>query len=280
MSSIIEEPLIDTHCHLTSSLFHNDMEAVLSRARAAKIKTIVCVSESLQDAHGVIDLCQKHPDILCPALGLHPEHVSTLTQSDLENELSSITSLIETRNVAVIGEVGLDFTPRVVATATTDDHAKRLQRHAFARFINLSAEKHLPMTVHSRGAGHHALTQIIETAREKPLVAVMHAFDGRPVHAENGLKEMQEGLYFSIPPSIVRSKGKVKLVKRLPLERILLESDAPALPAEIGARNEPSEIRRAMEMIAAIKGVECSAVRSTLYRNTATVFPSFVTSHP
>lgn len=136
------------------------------------------------------------------------------------------------------------------------------------RQIDVACELDLPLSVHSRGAGRHALA-MLEPRREAR--ACMHAFDGRAVYAERML-EAHANTYFSVPPSVVRVDQFVKLVKRLPLHRLLLESDAPALPAVAGTRNEPAEIAKALNMIAALKGVNVVHARGVIDDNTKAVF--------
>lgn len=270
--------MIDTHAHMSSPLFTDDLPHVLQRAEVCGVKTIVCVSESAADALRVLNLCSHHRDILTPAIGIHPEHASTLSKAQLCEELESVSPLIKNSPVHVLGEVGLDFTPRVLSHASAPNIAKELQKTAFQHFIQMSQQLHLPLSVHSRGAGHYALSEILAANRNAPLVAVMHAFDGRAAYAENALQDMPEGLYFSVPPSIVRSKGTMKLVRRVPLNRLLLESDAPALPTIVGERNEPAQIVKALEMIAGLKAIDIETARGCIAQNCRSVFPGLVSS--
>ncbi|CAN8063357.1 unnamed protein product [Agarophyton chilense] len=266
--------MIDTHAHLTDSEFSADLEDVISRAHAVGVQHIVCVSESLSDARKALELSKQYAGTVHPALGLHPEHVATLSETQASVELQGVLELMQAAVVA-IGEVGLDFSPRVLSQAPNAEQAKRQQRNIFASFLQHAQQTGLPLTVHSRSAGHYALSQICEASAEAPLTAIMHAFDGRTIHAVNALKQMVERLYFSIPPSIVRSNSKVKLVRQVPLERLLLESDAPALAAVAQQRNEPAEMVKVVDMIAAITGQRGDNVRQQLWHNSLQVFPLF-----
>lgn len=269
--------MIDTHAHLTSPEFQDDLSSVLDRAKVASISAIICVSESLSDANQVLAICNSHRDVLHPAIGMHPEHATTLSDAALSRELREMTALISSElQVRTIGEIGLDYTPRVLAIAPSAEIGKERQRRAFSHFISLSQTNGLPMTIHSRGAGHYALRMITDAARNaaRPLCATMHAYDGRAIHAERALDTMKEGLYFSIPPCIVRSDNLIKTVRRLPLERLVLESDSPALAAVAGERNEPAEIARSLRMIAALKGVSEAHAKEVLFQNTLRVFPT------
>lgn len=265
--------MIDTHAHLTSPAFSEDLHHVLSRARSAGVSSIICVSESLADARQVLGVSAEHSGLVHAALGLHPEHVSTLTPAELSNQQAAVTQLLIDSPVVAIGEVGLDHTPRVLASASDPEAGKQSQAETFAHFLELSQQLGLPVSVHSRGAGRRAL-ELVAAAAERGNVAVcMHAFDGRAVYAERGLQTMKEGLYFSVPPSVTRSPQFVKLVQRIPIERLLLESDAPVLGPSKDERNEPRNIVKSAETIAAVKGIDVARVRETLLENTLRLFP-------
>lgn len=180
-----------------------------------------------------------------------------------------------TSTLAAIGEVGLDYTPGVLALSPLDtvEAAREAQKRTFGMFLDLARELRVPVTAHSRGAGRHAL-DVVKTAagRGEGIVVVMHAFDGRAVYAERALDALKNGLYFSVPPSVVRDAGMQKLVRRVPLERLLLESDAPALADVRGERNEPGKIAGVVSVFAKEKGVSESRVREVLWESCERVF--------
>lgn len=264
--------MIDTHAHLTDAEFSGDLRNVLRRAETAGVRNIVCVSESVADAEAVLRICATHGPFVQPAVGLHPDTAVTLTSSMLSEQVTNINALLSANasSVVAIGEVGLDFTPRVIAHAPTPEDGKARQTAAFSALIDIASRFDLPLSVHSRAAGRHTLSMLTEAGAH--VRACMHAFDGHPVYAERALDDMPDSFYFSVPPSIVRSDAIMKLVRRLPLDRLLLESDAPALPAVAGERNEPVEIIRALHMIAALKSCSPEDARAILTRNTHTLF--------
>lgn len=267
--------MFDTHAHLTNSSFSNDLPAVLGRAQSAGLNSVLVVSETLVDAHSVLSLCTTSP-YLHPALGLHPAHVTTLSPSTLSTHLSSLNTLFHSHPVAAIGEVGLDYTPQVLSLAADPSTARNQQQSTFAHFLCLSRELDLPITAHSRGAGRHALDVVNDATLYGPVRVVMHAFDGRAVYAERALDRIKDGLYFSVPPCVVRSPQLAKLVKRLPLERLLLESDAPALGVVAGARSEPAQVLRAVDMIAGLKGIDSERVKAVIANNEHVMFPKLL----
>ncbi|CAI5472325.1 unnamed protein product [Closterium sp. Yama58-4] len=146
-------------------------------------------------------------------------------------------------------------------TVPLSEELKSVQREVFRRQLSLSAELGLPVNVHSRSAGHHAIEEIVQSGLPATSAALMHAFDGRLVHAQRA--ERHGGFFFSVPPSIVRSPQKQKLVKGLPLSCLVLETDSPALAPEKGATNEPCNIVVSCREIARIHGVTVAEVAKT-----------------
>jgi TatD DNase family protein len=246
--------LIDCHAHLGDPAFDADRHEVLKRARAAGVVGVVTVGETLEDAERNLHLAGIHPEIL-PAAGLYPTHL------DLE-QAARIESLLREHRArwAAIGEVGLD------RWKVRDEADLELQREIFVRFVRLSMELDLPLNVHSRSAGRHAIEALLaENARR----VLLHAFDGRPASA---LPAVDAGYFFSIPPSVVRSRQKQKLVRRLPLSCLLLETDSPVLGATPGERNEPAQLRVALSAIAEIKGRREADVTEAVRTNTQRLF--------
>ncbi|XP_073480854.1 putative deoxyribonuclease tatdn3-B isoform X3 [Aquarana catesbeiana] len=240
--------MVDCHCHLSAAEFNQDIDNILQEART-------CLT-----AH-------RNAGLVFPCLGVHPVQTETSEQQrsatlqDLEDALPLI-ELYKDELVA-IGEVGLDFTPRI---ASTDDQ-KEEQRQVFIRQIELAKHLGLPLNVHSRSAGRPTINLLKEQGAEKVL---LHAFDGKPSVAMEGVKA---GYFFSIPPSIIRSEQKQKLVKQLPLENMCLETDSPALGPEKQVRNEPKNIIFSAEYIAKIKGISLEEVIEVTTKNAIKLFP-------
>jgi TatD DNase family protein len=228
---------VDAHAHLGDPSFDADREAVLERAARAGVVAVICVGETLADAERNLELARRFP-ILRPCAGLYPTHL------DLA-QLAAVEAFARAHRgeIAAIGEVGLDH------WKVEDAGGQRLQEEIFRRQIRLALELDLALNVHSRSAGRRAIEVLAEEGARKVL---LHAFDGRAVTAEEGVKL---GYRFSIPPSIVRSRQKQKLVGRLPIDCLMLETDSPVLGAEAGTRNEPAAIAVAAAAVAAAKRV-------------------------
>jgi TatD DNase family protein len=247
--------LIDVHAHLCDASFDEDRDDVLKRARERGIRSVIAVGETLADAERNLALADAYSGAVWPSAGLYPTHLSM----DQADELIAFIRLHRER-LAAIGEVGLDH------WVVKEDSDQSLQKEIFGRFIELGIELDLPLNVHSRSAGRRAVEHLIERGARRVL---MHAFDGRASAAQPGV---EAGFFFSVPPSIVRSKQKQKLVRHLPLECILLETDSPVLGPNPGERNEPANLTVSLEAVARIKGVNEETVVEAVVRNQRLLF--------
>ncbi|KFV65067.1 Putative deoxyribonuclease TATDN3, partial [Dryobates pubescens] len=211
--------------------------------------------------------CSRFPGFVWPCLGVHPVQEAlpgeqrSVTLKDLDAALPLI-ELYKDKLVG-IGEVGLDFTPRFAST----DEEKEEQRQVLIKQIELARRLDLPFLLFSRLSNRSSLSLSSQGCATKVL---LHAFDGKPSVAMEGVKA---GYFFSIPPSIIRSEQKQKLVKLLPLESMCLETDSPALGPEKQVRNEPKNIYIAAEYVAKIKGLPVEEVIETTTQNALKVFP-------
>ncbi len=242
--------VIDTHAHLSAEEFDHDLPEVLKRAEKAGVRRIIAVGETLQDARKLLDLSRKFPLIL-PAAGLYPTYLDVAHARRIHDFILS-----HRESLAAIGEVGLDY------WKVKEEEDREIQREIFRHFIRLSNQFGLPLNVHSRSAGHQAIALLL---REKARKVQLHAFDGRVSAALVGV---EAGYFFSIPPSVVRSRQKQKLAKRLPLSALLVETDSPVLGPDPGKRNEPANVQDAVSTLAELKGISIGKMAEILMENT------------
>jgi TatD DNase family protein len=249
--------LTDTHAHLCDEVFDPDREEVLDRAASQGVVGIICVGESLPDAVKNLELAARHP-LVRPAAGLFPTRLDP-------NEAEAVGSFIRKhrQNLYAIGEVGLDY------WKVKDEEGRGLQREIFRFFTGLSLEVDLPLNVHSRSSGRYVIELLLESGAKR---VQLHAFDGK---ASTALAGVEAGFFFSIPPSIVRSPQKQKLVKRLPLSCLLVESDSPVLGPSPQSRNEPANVKICLEAIARLKGLDPGEVLEATKANTSALYGSF-----
>jgi TatD DNase family protein len=246
--------IVDTHSHICDSSFDADRGEVLEKAAEAGVGAIIALGEDLADARRNIELAGEHP-MICPAAGLYP----TILDLDQAEQMQSFIRQKRAKLVA-IGEVGLDFW--VVKEAPQ----KELQKEILKGFISLSQELDLPLNIHSRSAGRHAVAWLLENGATR---VQMHAFDGK---ASAAMPAVEAGFFFSIPPSVIRSRQKQKLVKHLPLSCLLAETDSPVLGPEPNERNEPANVLVSIKAIAELKGIEEEMVTEAVIENTQKLY--------
>jgi len=246
--------LVDTHAHLCDTSFDLDRQEVIERAQQAGVGAIIIVAETLEDAQRNVALAEEY-SCLKPAAGLYPEYADV-------TEAGRVIDFIRSQpgRFCAVGEVGLDF------WIAKEEPARERQRFVFRQFIELARELDLPLNVHSRSAGRHAVAMLLEN---KCCRVQMHAFDGRAAAA---MPAVEAGFFFSVPPSIVRSRQKQKLVKQLPLSCILVESDSPVLGSDLSQRNEPANVLVALQAIADIKHIACQEVHEAVRENTCKLY--------
>jgi len=250
--------IVDTHTHICDSSFDADRGEVLKKASAAGVGAIIAVGENIADARRNIELADRY-SMIRPAAGLYP---TILDQNQAEQMRSFIRN--ERARLVAIGEVGLDF------WVVKEEPQKELQKEILKGFINLSKELDLPLNIHSRSAGRHAVALLLENGATR---IQMHAFDGK---ASAALTAVEAGFFFSIPPSVVRSRQKQKLVKHLPLTCLLVETDSPVLGPDPKQRNEPANVTIAIKTIAELKGIAEEAVIDAVSKNTICLYGNIV----
>ena len=255
--------MYDCHAHLALPDFDDDRAEVLGRARDAGIKKIVVVAEDLQDSRRVLAVCSRHPDLLCPCVGLHPDRFSEDRPEPLTKDIQAVCDLARRHRheIVAIGEVGLDY------WRVKTEHRRQLQRRCLRQMAELAAELDLPLNVHARSAGRHAIDLLADCGAPKVL---MHAFDGKAGYAAEAANTF--GWLFSIPPSVVRSRQKQKLARALPTENLALESDSPVLGPDPKVRNEPANLIYTVHCIAKIKKIRKREVQNITCRNAENLF--------
>lgn len=254
--------MIDVHCHITADEFDSDRDDLLQKAKEAGVKSIIGVCEFPSDFQNLLDLHSRFPDFIFPCIGVHPVQDGSRSVTLKEYDEAETWIKKYAHILVGIGEVGLDFTPYHIKSPED----KEIQREVFRKQIRLAKELDLPLNVHSRSAGRPVVDTLIQEGVER---VVLHAFDGKPSVA---MKGVEAGYFFSVPPCIVRSEQKQRLVKQIPLTNLLLETDAPALGPEKQERNEPQNIRISCEEISKIKNIPVSEIIAQTTINAMTLF--------
>ena len=258
--------MIDCHAHLASEDFDADRDAVRRRALAAGVTTVLVVGEDARDNERVLRVIDCAADTgarMLPCLGFHPDRFADdqppPARADIDRAIEQIRR--HAGAIAAIGEVGLDY------WYVKDPDRRRAQGELLEELTDLSRELGLALNVHSRSAGHYTVDLLLAAGAEKVL---MHAFDGKVSHA---VRAAEAGYVFSVPPSVVRSEQKQKLVRRLPLESLVLESDSPVLGPDRDRRNEPANLTFARDFIAGVHGVSPDRVDEVSGATARRLFP-------
>jgi TatD DNase family protein len=246
--------LVDVHSHIHGEDFDADRSAVLEQAAAARVGRVLAMGEGFEDNLRVLEVAERHHSVL-PCLGLHPDRAGS---EPLEPVLDQIRQHAD--RLAAVGEVGLDY------WVAKEHDERETQRRVLTALVSLAGELDLPLSVHSRSAGHHAV-DLLEAAGARRVC--MHAFDGSAKHAA---RAADLGFLLSVPPSVVRSQQKQKMVRRLPLSAMMLETDSPVLGPDRELRNVPANVTVAATAIAEIKGCSVEEVHRVTSENAYRLF--------
>lgn len=249
----------DVHCHLYDESFDKDRDSVISKAKKV-LSGVIVAGENPETNRKILKLEKKYPKFWYSAYGIHPTSIYNLTDEEITEEIK----WIKTQKPIAISEIGLDFA--IIKREKQDEFARMRQIEWFERFIELAKELDIPAIVHSRWA----TKQIVEILEElKPKKAILHAFSGTVKEAERALKL---GYKFSIGNTVAYAEQKRELVKALPIEAMMLETDSPVLAPKPGERNEPSNITLVISEIAKIKKISEDKVIEATNKNVKELF--------
>ncbi len=217
--------LLDSHCHLDAAEFASDRSSVLQRARAAGVQTLIIPAVSAIGWQPLATLCANEPG-LHAAYGLHPMFLS----DHREDHLSELERVLELHPAVAVGESGLDF---YVSNLAPD-----IQRHYFHAQLAIARERDLPIILHARRAHEEVLHAV---RRYQPLRGVIHSYAGSLEQARQFIS-LGFMLGFGGPITYPRAARLQQLIRELPLNSLLAETDAPDQPlhGHQGQRNEPA----------------------------------------
>ncbi|KAI3364597.1 hypothetical protein L3Q82_011376 [Scortum barcoo] len=263
----MEFAFVDCHCHISAREFEEDLEDVIQRTTEAGVKTLVAVTEEVREFDRVLQLQDRYPDLVAPCFGVHPlqggggPEQRSVKPQDLDAALPHFYKHRE--RLVAVGEIGLDFTPWCAPTQQDRDD----QMNVFVKQLDIAKELELPVNVHSRSAAKVTIVTMREQGISR---ALLHNFAGKPSVALEGVKA---GYLFSFPPAVCRNQQRDKLIRKIPLEHICLETDSPALGLDKHARNEPGSIVLSCRHIADVKGLSPQTVQLVTAQNALRLFP-------
>lgn len=248
--------LIDTHSHIDLPDF-DDLDFVIKKADEFGVKKIVLPSVDRSSFEKVIEISEQYENVYC-ALGIHP----TEAQGAKEDDFDRIVELAKHEKVLGIGECGLDY--------YWDKTYVEEQKEVFSKQIEIAKKLKLPLLVHDREA-HKDTFDMLKGIKEIPVI--MHCFSGSLEFARECIKE---GFYIALGGVVTFKNAKKahEIAKEIPLEYLLLETDAPYLTPEPyrGKRNEPAYVKFVAEKIAEIRGISYEEVTQATTQNARNVF--------
>lgn len=250
--------LIDSHVHLDKKQFDGDREYIIANLQKNGIEAVVNIGADIESSRKSVELAKKHDNIYA-TVGVHPHNAKDLTAEMLEE----MEKLAKEDKVVAIGEIGLDY--------HYDNSPRDIQRDWFRKQIKLAKKLDLPIVVHSREADEDTLKILKEESQG--LKAVIHCFSSdRPM-----MKEFVDlGFYIAIggPVTFKKTDELKEVAKIVPIEKLLVETDAPYLSPHPyrGKRNEPIFVRHTAELIAKLRGMTIEDFTLQTNQNTKAIF--------
>jgi TatD DNase family protein len=254
--------LIDSHAHLDASEYDGDRAAMLDRARAAGVSTILTVGigETLDQIRGAIALAEQH-DWIFAAAGFHPHEAAHAG----EVELAALAELMRRPSVVAWGEIGLDY---------HYDHSPRdVQARVLAQQLELARDAKLPVIIHCREAWQDCLDILERDWRASGLGGILHCFSGTAAEAERGI---EMGFFISFAGNVTFPKAQElrDVARALPLSSLLIETDSPYLapPPHRGKRNEPAFVAEVARTLATVRDLPVAEVAAATADNFRRLF--------
>ncbi len=251
--------LFDTHAHLDDQKYDNDRDEVIKRAVDKGIKYILNVGFDMASSKRAISLANSY-DFIYAAVGIHPHDASEANEATL----LQLRELAQQNKVVALGEMGLDYYRNL--------SPKNIQQQAFRDQIRLARELQKPIIVHDRDA-HGDILQILKEEGAQEVGGILHCFSGS---WEMAKECMELNFYISIagPVTFNNAKKLQEVAEKMPLDKLLIETDAPYLTPEPfrGKRNESAHVYYVAEKIAELKGIDIQELGQATTANAKKLF--------
>jgi TatD DNase family protein len=247
--------LVDAHIHLSDKEYNGHTEELITDAKSANVVALVSNSMDLETSIDSLELADKYPNMVYPALGIHPWNVNVLKENELEETLKLIQEQHRKKSVAAIGEIGLDCKYETI-------WAKQLM--VFDKMLHLAEELVLPVIIHSRGT----TAQIVDMLPSYNLKRVLLHWFSHPMSAL--YKAIDHGYFITDGPPVAYSNGIREVVKKVPLTNFLTETDGPVTFRKTpfnGQLTKPSFIRTVVEAVAEVKQITVTDAAEQIAKN-------------
>jgi len=267
--------LIDSHCHLDFEPLSEDIEGVVERAGKSGVVKMINIGTSLHRSREAVELAGRFPNIWA-SVGLHPQDAGEV--GEVGSAIDSLRELAKNEKVVAIGEIGLDYYSAKSEKQKVTSKEKEAQKKLFIAQLKLAEELKLPIICHVRDAWDDFFTIIQNSkfkTRNSSVRAVIHCFTGDEKIAE---KLIKIGFYVGFTGFITFNQEKFEHIRqsavRVPLDRILIETDAPFLAPEPyrGKVNEPAYVFEIAQKLAELKAISAEEVAETTTKNAEKLF--------
>lgn len=254
--------LFDSHCHLNDEKYNEDRKELIENLRKQGVKRLVTAGYSIESSKEAIKLSKEY-DFIYATIGISPNDVPK-TLKDLDKDLNNIKDLYkEGEKIVAVGEIGLDY--------YWNTENKEIQKEAFKRQIELANNLNLPIQIHTR----EAIADTLEILKDNK-VNRKGLFHCCPFNRELVKEGLKLGFYISFagPTTFKNSKNAVEIIKMVPDDKMLVETDSPYLSPEPfrGKRNDPSRVQYIIKKIAEVKEKSFEEIEKMVYENANTIF--------
>ncbi|WP_455367575.1 TatD family hydrolase [[Eubacterium] cellulosolvens] len=250
--------MIDCHCHLEQSDYARDRETIVEKCRR-DLNAVITSCGHPKDLDLTLDLVNRFNRFVFATAAIHPQYAKKFSEMEIKSFIDNIKK--NRRNIVGVGETGLDY------YWIKEAKEREVQKKLFIQFISLSQELRLPLIIHSREAYEETL-KVLE--QEDPYQVVMHMFGANQLTK----KIIENDWYVSMNAIVLKSKKHKKVVRDMPLKRLLLETDAPWLAPEDfeSTRNDSTAVKYVAGRIAEIKKIDIEEVDKVTSKNAIQLF--------
>ncbi len=249
---------VDAHIHLSDPEYEGKVKEIIEDAEQSNVVALVSNSMNLRTSLLSLQLAEENPGFVFSALGIHPWNVKTLTPNEVEDTVDLILQHNKHKGKTIaVGEIGLDY------KYAKEEKLQELQREVLDKMLHASEKTLLPVIIHSRGT----TPQIIDLLSSYAVKKVLLHWFSRPISLLSRI--VDRGYYITEGPPSVFSKGIREIIRRVPLENLLTETDGPIRywgPFK-GKRTTPSFIPLIIEAIAELKGMKEGDVADQILQN-------------
>ena len=249
--------MIDAHCHLDDEQFANDLDTVIARAADAGVVAMITAGGDIASSRSAVALAQKYKTVYA-AVGIHPHHASAYSKTALK----AIRALAQHPKAVAIGEIGLDF-------HYADSAPREAQERCLNAHLDLAEELGKPVVIHDRDA-HERMIEILGRRNGRPR-GMLHCFSGDLAMARRAI-ELGYWISFAGNLTFTNARQLQEIARALPLDRMLVETDAPYLSPRRGRRNEPANVAQVAARLGELLTVERAVVEETTRQNIRILF--------